>query len=447
MKNNKNSGLAKLLGRLMGAAVICLSAQSVWAAPADDVKQLLESGKAADAYALAKEHPDQLGDPTFDFYFGVAAGETGHAGEAVLALERYILRFPDNVAARLQLARAYYLLGEDARAREEFESLRKLDPPADALATIDRFIESIRLRETRYKPSAAFYLEAGIGTDSNVNSGPLGANLILPNFGAILLDPAATRRSDEFTLLGAGGYASYPIAPGISLTGNAQLELKSNWAHENRQFDLGNYNFAGGLSFLKEKELFRIVATDGLITQGSDRYVNALGMQGEWAHQLDERQSFNVGLQTARLTYPGANQARNADFYGVNIGYRRLFAYAWQPILSLNVNQGTQRTRTDRPDLVPDTTGARAAVSFTPAARWGVSVGQTYVKSKYNGEDVFLGVTREDSFNATDLAVSYLVSSNLTVRAEYAYMRNRSNIELFSFPREIAAIKVRYEFK
>ena len=105
------------------------------AAPADDMKQMLETGRAAEAYALAKKHPDLLGDPTFDFYLGVAAGETGHAGEAVLALERYILQHPDNVAARLQLARAYFVLGEDARAKEEFDALRGLNPPAeDSLA-------------------------------------------------------------------------------------------------------------------------------------------------------------------------------------------------------------------------------------------------------------------------------------------------------------------------
>lgn len=439
---NNNAKLAAVCAWLALAAPA-----SLLAAPVDEIKQLVESGKAGEAYAYGRANPEQFGDPAFDFFYGVAAAESGHAGEAVLALERYILRFPDNVAARLQLARAYFILGEDARAREEFEALRRMNPPADVAATIDRFLDSIRLRETRYRPSANLYLEAGIGTDSNVNSGPLGANVILPGFGSVLLDPAATRRSDEFTFLGAGGYASYPVAPGVSLIGNGRAELKSNWAHENRQFDLGNYSLAGGISWLHEKELFRFLVNDDLIVQGSTRYLNAVGGQLEWQHQLDERQSFSLGVQQARLTYPGANAPRNADFTGFTAGYRRLFAYAWQPILSVSVNQGEQRSRTDRPDLVPNTYGGRIALSFTPAPRWGVSIGDTYARSKYQADDIFMGVTRRDSYNAADLAVSYLVTSNLSVRAEYAYLRNRSNIELFSFPREIAAIKVRYEFK
>ena len=417
------------------------------AAPADEIKSLVEAGRIAEAYALGEKNPDQLGDPAFDFYYGVAASETGHASEAVLALERYILRFPENIAARLQLARAYFVLGEDARARDEFESLRKLNPPADALATIDRYLEAIRLRETRYKRSGGIYIEAGLGYDSNVNSGPLGANLVLPGFGSVLLAPNATHRSDGFMYLGGGGFFSYPVAPGIALTANARLEGKSNWKDENQAFDLGNFGFSGGASFLHEKELFRVTVDDNLINQGTSRYLSAPGLTAEWQHQLDERQAFNVALQQARLTYNDANQARNADFWGLSAGYRRMFAYDWQPLLSLSVNHGEQRSRTDRPDLVPDTNGGRAVLSFTPGAKWGIALGATYAKSKYQADDILLGVTRNDSYSAYDAVASYLVDRNLSVRAEYAYLRNRSNIELFSFPRQIAAVKVKYEFK
>jgi len=419
----------------------------VHAAPADEMKQMLETGRAADAYALARQHPEMLGEPTFDFYLGVAAAETGHAGEAVLALERYILQFPDNVAARLQLARAYFLLGEDARAREEFEALRRLNPPADVLATIDRFLDAIRLRETRYTVSSGLYIEAGLGTDSNVNGGPTGANLFLPGLGPVVLAQSATRQADYFATLGGGGYVSYPVAPGVSLTGTGQIELRANAKHENRQFDLGNYNFSGGVSILREKELFRLGVSDGLVVLGSARYLSTVGGQAEWQHQLDERQSFNLGVQTARLEYPGANGPRNASYAGISAGYRRLFAYAWQPILSLGLNQGRQRSLTGRPDLVAGTLGTRVGVSFTPAAQWGVSLGHSYLQSRYLADDVFLGVTRRDRYNAFDAAVSYLVTRNLSIRGELTSIRNRSNIELYIFPREMAALKVKYEFK
>ena len=145
----------------------------------------MERGQAAQAYALGREHPESLGDPAFDFYFGIAAIDTGNAGEGVLALERYTLRFPDNVSARLQLARGYFALGEDARAREEFQTLRALNPPADVVATIDRFLDSIRLRESRYTTSTGAYLEYGLGYDRNVNSAPGGSSISIPLLTAL----------------------------------------------------------------------------------------------------------------------------------------------------------------------------------------------------------------------------------------------------------------------
>ena len=75
--------LGRALGVLIAALLIPLSAL---ASTADQIKALSAQGKAAEAYALGKQHPEELGNPAFDFYFGVAATDAGHAGEGVLAL-------------------------------------------------------------------------------------------------------------------------------------------------------------------------------------------------------------------------------------------------------------------------------------------------------------------------------------------------------------------------
>ena len=50
-------------------------ASGALAAPANDVKALIEKGNSAAAYVLGKQNPQELGNPVFDFYFGVAAVE------------------------------------------------------------------------------------------------------------------------------------------------------------------------------------------------------------------------------------------------------------------------------------------------------------------------------------------------------------------------------------
>ncbi len=421
---------------------------ALFAAPPDDVKALMEAGKPAEAYAVGKQNPDSLGDPAFDFFFGVAAIESGHAGEGVLALERYILQYPDNVSARLQLARGYFALNEDARAREEFEGLRKLNPPAPVVATIDRYLDAIRLRETRYTTSSGLFVEAGIGHDSNVNSGVASSNISLQNLGPVVVGPGGIKSADSFMTLAAGGYVSHPVAPGIALFGNGYGEIKSNTKDANAQYDLGNFAIGGGVSILREKNLFRFGVNDSLITLGTARYRSSLGVSAEWQRQLDEVQSLSLGAQYARLDYTGLNSARNADFTGLTAGYRRLFAHAWQPTLALSANAGQEDTRdSTRNDLGRRIYGGRAGVNFTPAAKWGVSLGYTYQKSEYMAADAILGVTRNDRYEAFDAAASYLFSRNISFRLEAMLAKNRSNIELYSFPRETIALKVRYEFK
>ncbi|MDA8109226.1 MAG: hypothetical protein M0015_11425 [Betaproteobacteria bacterium] len=437
----------RMRGWAVGALLCALWASgAIGATPAEEVKSLVDANRMAEAYAYGLQHREAFGEPSFDFYFGIAAVDTGHAGEGVLALERYILRYPDNVSARLQLARGYFILGQDARAREEFEALRKLSPPPDIAATIDRYLDAIRLRETRYTLSTGLYIEAGVGTDSNVNGGVADANITLPALGPVIVAQAGTKQSDTFTLLGLGGYVSNPIAPGIALYGNGEASLKSNSKQSNRQYDLGNYALGGGVSMLREKNLYRLGVSTTLLELGSSRFLSTTGLQVQWQRQLSELQAFTLGAQTARLDYPGANSPRNADFVGVTAGYRRLFSYAWQPILSAELSAGHQRSLASRPDLVPNTWGGRIGVSFTPAPKWGVSADYLYQKSNYEGSDVILGVTREDRYEAYDAAVSYLYTRHLSFRGELTSARNRSNIELYSFPRDIVLFKVRYEF-
>lgn len=168
----------------------------------------------------------------------------------------------------------------------------------------------------------------------------------------------------------------------------------------------------------------------------------------EWAHQLDEKQSFSLGAQAARLDYPEPNAPRDADLWGLSAGYKRLFSYSWQPVITLGASAGSQHSRTGRPDLTPRTWGANAALNFTPAAKWGVAVGYNYLQSDYRGPDLFgAGEARHDKYHAVDAALTYLYSRNISFRAEAQWSRNRSNLEIYEFPREIYALKVRYEFK
>ena len=430
--------------RVVVAVLACVIPWVAQAVPADEVKALVDQGKAAEAYALGKKHPEQLGNPAFDFYFGVAAIDAGHAGEGVLALERYVTNFPANQEARLELARGYFVLGDDVRAREEFDNVLKTHPPAAVQANIQRFLDAIRARESAYLPTAGFYAEAGVGSDSNVNAGVGSANINLPIFGQVTL-LSGVKTGDTFSYFAAGGNLTYPMAPGVALFGNASADQRFN--RNDIAFDQRNVNLAGGASYLSGKNLFRLTGSYNNLTLDSDTFRTIYGLTGEVNHQLDELQTLTGFVQSARLDYPGVNQPRNADLLALGGGYRKAFIGKWQPLLTLQANAGGEHDIENRPDLGRKFYTGRAALAATPAPRWSLSAGATYQQSRYDGPDPLLVAVRKDSYYGLDALVSYALTREWSVRGEFQYQNNKSNLALYEYERNLFMIKLRYEFK
>ena len=431
------------------AACLCLALPApLLAAPADDLKALLESGRAAEAYAVGLQHPDLLGDSAFDFHFGIAAIDSGHAAEGILALERYIVQWPDNGVARAQLARGYFVLGDDARARQEFEALRKLDPPASLAAVIDRYLDAIRARDAGSRPSARAYVEAGFGHDSNVNSGVGSASISLPTFGSVVVAPGGVKISSMYHTVGAGGQLSVPVGPGLALFGGASFETKTHTKKAAGPFDLMSYGANGGVTHLRGDNLLRFTGSASQLEVDYNRFRSTFAIGGEWVHQIDEFQTIAPALQTGEFRYTGFNEVRDARFTNYGLTYRRAFVHAWQPSLSLAASYSKEGNLNSRPDISRDSVGLRAALAIAPAAKWSLAAGVSFQDSRYLAPDLLLSPEkRHDRYYAADLTVVYALSREWSIRGEALLASNRANIALFEYDRAQMAVKLRYEFK
>lgn len=436
--------------RSLAAAVLALliaaGAQPARGAPADEVRALLEQGRSKEAYELASRHPEELGKPEFDFYYGIAAVDSGHAGAGVLALERYIVQFPDNDRARLELARAYFVLGELARAREEFETVLRRGPPPEVEATIDRFMDSIRSQETRYRTSASFYVELGGGYDSNVNSGVGNPVISVPTLGVVQLAQVGARSADYFAHLGAGAQFSHPVAPGFALVGGVGAEGKLHSNSFDQLFDQVGAAAYAGASYLRDRNLARATISLSTLYVDYDRFRDAATFGAEWHRQLDEFNSGSVFGQYARLAYP-SSPVRDSDFYGLGVGWRRAFVVRYQPVFQVQALYGQERNDAEpvRDDLSRELYTLRGGLSLTPAPRWGASIALAYTRSSFDEPDALFLVSREDDYYAVELGASYRVTRQLSLRADYLYSDNRSNIALYEYTRDVITLRVRYE--
>ncbi|MBV8030987.1 MAG: DUF560 domain-containing protein [Betaproteobacteria bacterium] len=432
--------------RSIAVALVCALPLFAAAAPADDVKSLLDQGKSAEAYALGKRYPEELGNPAFDFYYGVAAIDSGHAGEGVLALERYVANFPENSAARLELARGYFVLGDDARAREEFENVLNSNPPPNVQANIQRFRDAIRARESQYRTTAGFYAEAGVGYDTNASYGPASSNILLPN-GSVLPLATGTKTGDSFGYFGVGGQVTHPVAPGVALFAAGNADSKNNATKT--IYDIQNVNLAGGISFLREKNLYRLTALYGETIVQNDWLRKLSGGTAEVQHQLDELNILTAGVTLADIRYStnNNNQNRNVDLTALSVGWRRAFVGDWQPLLTLAANYGSEHDVSGFPEFGRKLWGGRAGVAITPAPRWSLSGAALYQQSRYDGVDTVGGIPRRDKYYGAEAIASYGLDRNWSVRAEYTYAKNTGNIALYEYDRHVVMLKLRYEYK
>ena len=131
--------------------------------------------------------------------------------EAIASLRSVLINRPDLVRVRLELARAFFLKGEDSLARGHFERVLAGKPPAPVVANVQRFLAEIRARR-RW----TMYLGAAMSPDSNIG-GASDERIIYIN------DLPFRRDAEELTTSGigvsvwTGGEYQYPLGDRLRL--------------------------------------------------------------------------------------------------------------------------------------------------------------------------------------------------------------------------------------
>ena len=144
-----------------------------------------------------------------------------------------------------------------------------------------------------------------MGYDSNVSGGVNNSNINLPIYGNVAVSPSGVKAGSRFGWLAAGGQISRPIAPGVAVFAGGQADGKFN--NTNNQFDQQNIAVSGGLTYLQNKNFYRVTASHSEVAVDDTRFRDVNSIAGEWHHQLDELQTISPFVQYAQLRYTGNN--------------------------------------------------------------------------------------------------------------------------------------------
>ena len=410
------------------------------------MRRFVEAGQFEQAWRAAQAQPQLVGDVHFDFLYGVAAVNVGRVAEGLLALERHLAAVPANDRARLELARGYFLLGEYARARSEFEFVLRYNPPAGVRANIAGFLQAMQVREaTDRRATARVYAELGAGRDNNVNGGTFRDELQLVFGNVSLVGSPSQQVADDFAQLALGGQQVLRVSNRLSVFGGVDLDHRAN--REQSLYDQTNGAVNIGFTNLAGQALWRATLAASQLRVGGDRYRDllSLGVDANWSPGPDS--SLMAFVQYGEQRHAAAEEVR--DGRGTTLGamFTRSFGgVASAPSVGLRLSWTQEKNLRLRRDLDREMPLLRLFASFAPAERLRIAVGLTAWQQRYGAADIGFGSVRRDTGSSVDLVASLAIDERWSLRAEAATWRNRSNQDLYDSNRRAASLKLRYQF-
>jgi tetratricopeptide (TPR) repeat protein len=425
--------------------------QTAQAAPSLSEKSLTElqrrvnDGQFALAYDMAKSMVDAQGDPHFDFLYGVAAVNVGRSAEAVLALQRHLALVPGNDRARLDLARAYFDLGEYVRARQEFEFVLRYNPPAEVRANITRYLDAMQTREAlSSRANVRFYAEIGYGQDTNTNLGTYNDTLNAASLSGTQIDPTSKGQFSNFAWVAAGGRWVRQVNAPFAVFAGVDVDNKLN--QDTPQFNTADASVYSGFSLVSGSILYRLSVSDAVTSVSNSRYSGRLATSGEMQYALGDGLSLSGRLQYAEQSYSADINYRDATVETFGIGVENTFATAWRPTVGLQLSEAKEDNLAKRLDLSRVLDTWRLSMGLSPTDKIGLLLAYSEQQAAYQGMDLGFNSVRSDTLATLDLILSYSLDSNWTLRADIQQMDNKSNQSLYAFRRTMGGLKLRYSF-
>ncbi len=347
---------------------------------ADRARALLRAGRVMQALAVltpaVKARPNDL---SLLFLVGqasiAAAGRKGLDDKtrtllldtAIAALRRMLTRQPGLVRPRLELARAFFLKGEDTLARRHFERVLAGEPPKAVAANVNRFLGQIRARK-RWTVRVGMAL----APDSNIAAQTReGTILIDTQFGRLPFTYSGDAPTSGIGLaLWAGGEYQHPL--GEPASSRWRLRMGGDVSRREYQSDPFDRTFIGAHFgprwLIGPRTEASLLASTRLSWLSDEPDFRDLGFRFEGRHRLTPRLSASFDAAWHDRRYPGRD-----PFNGPLVDLAAGFGWVALPSLRLNAAGGWSMQRAKQENQRNASRWLRAGA--TAQLPWGFTVG------------------------------------------------------------------------
>lgn len=420
---------------------------------ADDLlqhaEQLLAGKKAAEAYdLLIAEAQQRAGSPDFDLLLGMAALDAGHPTQAVFALERVLAVEPDNARARAELARAYFQMGENEAAKQEFTTVRQQTLPPELTKAVDSYLSAIEGRFASARTRIDVFIEGAAGYDSNVNGATDQSQIAIPALGNLIftLDNSGREQDSGFFELGAGTFFSTPFQGRQDLKIFGGINLNERITPGAIDFRTRFADGQVGLHYTLDQDAFLVSAQGQRFYIGGNPNRDQLGSTVQWLHTYSERTQFSVFGQYAAQRFPGQG-VRDVDQWSGGVGFVHAMARQGDPIIFASAFAGTDAERDDlRDDIGRTFVGMRVGGQYSLDEKKLLLGSVSYQYSRYGAPDPLFLERRKDNFVLVRAAMKYALTKHWSLSPEFQYSLNSSTLVINDFDRWQAFVTIRNDF-
>ena len=408
---------------------------------------LIERNRFAEALQilrpLATDHPDQT---DVRFLLGLAASrgsqESGLEDErrlalldqAIAAFRSILIRRPDLVRVRLELALAFYLKQDDQLAREHFERALVGRPPEALVANINRFLNIMRARR-RWRG----YFGFSLAPDTNINAAS-DAEFIYIN-GLPFRRGAQGRVSSDIGVVGwGGGEYQFPLAERWRLRTGIDLNHRE---YKGRRFDQSFVaGYAGPRWLINQNTEMSLLAT------ASQRWFGQYSFNYDYGARLEVEHRVFAGLRlSGRALWSDRKYQQQKFLEGPLMVFSLGASYVPFPIVGVNALVGYQQQ-----DAILQrwtSAGYWTRVGTNVALPWGFTVG---LSAEFRWTDYEAGwapfiadntIPRRDQ---TRILQATLLNRAITVfgfspQVAFSNQVRESNAQLFDFKRNLIEMR------
>jgi tetratricopeptide (TPR) repeat protein len=427
-----------------------LLSHAAWALDPAVLKQavdLINSGKADAAYELLEPHEiSEAGDIDFDYQLARAALESDKPSKATFIYERILAVDPTFIGVRADMGRAYYQMGDYARAKIEFETvLATQNVPPDLRTQVEQYMRAVEARAQDKKTVVTGYAEFGLGSDNNIGSATGQSALTLPASGAYTpTPPTGVKTADSYSTLALGGEVNHQLSEQWGVYTGADYRIRDHGKHN----DPNNWTLDGrlGVSYSSGAWLLRTGLTAGTYFYYGDHLRDSIGLSADWRMALSTSSQVTAGGSIVRAAYlPSASLSLASVTYTGSLGWLTALGDG-ATIFSLTGSGGYEDDTKSRDDGNRRFIGPRVLVqtSFNDQLGGYVTGGVTW--SDYTRANSYYLKPRSETLHDLTVALTWTVSKGISLRPQLSYTKNYSNAQLYAYDKTDASLNLRLDY-